>query len=66
MYPVVGAYRIRPPDATDGGEYMSYVRPLGGDVGKGVCNMPLPIRMKNRNLENIRVQKMIMFFRPSG
>ena len=37
MYPVVGAYRIRPPDATDGGEYMSCVRPLNGDVGEGVC-----------------------------
>ena len=27
MYQIVGAYRIRPPDATDGGEYMSCVRP---------------------------------------
>ena len=26
MSQVVGAYRIRPPDATDGGEYMSCVR----------------------------------------
>ena len=26
MYQVVGAYRIRPPDATDGGEYVSCVR----------------------------------------
>ena len=28
MYQVVGAYRIRPPDATDGGEYVSCIRPL--------------------------------------
>ena len=50
MYPVVGAYRIRPPDATNGGEYMSCVRPLGGDVGEGVCDTPLPIRTKKGNL----------------
>ena len=50
MYPVVGAYRIRPPDATNGGEYMSCVRPLGEDVGEGVCDTPLPIRTKKGNL----------------
>ena len=49
MYPVVGAYRIRPSDATDGGEYMSCVRPLGGDVGEGVCNTPLPVRPQKLN-----------------
>ena len=65
MYPVVGAYRIRPPDATNGGEYMSCVRPLGGNVGEGVCNTPLPIRTKNRNSEKMWVQKTIMSFRPS-
>ena len=27
MYQVVGAYRIRPPDGTDGGEHVSCVRP---------------------------------------
>ena len=55
MYPVVGAYRIRPPDATDGGEYMSCVRPLDGDVGEGVCFCALPIRLKT--IEPIHFQR---------